>query len=265
MKIDQQELRDYLLGRLPEELATALDTSLFADTELHRELQDERDSLIEDFVYDRLTSEEEQAFQAQCVLSPLLEEKVNSFRVFLSALERQSDQARLMMAPFLPRFFILISPVLAFMLCIAAFLYVREFRRNALLNSQLLALSHGPVPVGQTGDDKHPTVVAFLSANVPRDASVPPEIIIPATAALLELQVEVHSPSLGDADWDAELLRGTEVVWRSSHLPLHRVGQEAVLSLLLNTESVRAGSYTIQYSLRSDPGSITTRPFRIVN
>jgi hypothetical protein len=265
MKIDQQELRDFLLGRLPEESATSLDTRLFADNELHRELQDERDTLIEDFVYGRLSSEEEQAFQAQCTLSPLLQGKVNSFRVFLSALERQSDRARLTRVLFLPRIFILISPVLAFMLCIAVFLYVREFRRNALLDSQLLALSHGPVPVGQTGDRKHSTVVAFLSANVPRDVSVPPEITIPATSSLLELQVEVHSPSLGDAGWDAELLRGTEVVWRSSHLPLHRVGQEAFLSLLLDTESVRAGSYTVQYSPRSDPGSISTRPFRIVN
>ena len=265
MKIDRQELRDYLLGRLPEELATSLDTRLFTDNELHRELQDERDALIEDFVYGRLNSEDERAFQAQCALSPLLQEKVSSFRVFLFALERQSDRARLASAPFLPRIFVLISPVLAFMLCVTAFLYVREFRRNALLDSQLLALSHGPVPIGQTGDNKHSTVVAFLSANVPRDVSVPPEITIPATASFLELQVEVHSPSLGDADWDAELLRGAEVVWHSSHLPLHRVRQEAFLSLLLDTQSVRAGSYTVQYSLHSDPGSIRTRSFRIVS
>ena len=57
--------------------------------------------------------------------------------------------------------------------------------------------------VSQTGDIKHSTVVAFSSANVPRDASAPPEITIPATASLLELQVEVHPSPLGDADWNA--------------------------------------------------------------
>ncbi len=63
---------------------TELDTCLFASDELNRELQDEQDSLIEDFVYSQLTPVEDEAFQAQCARSPTLQEKVKSFRVFLS-------------------------------------------------------------------------------------------------------------------------------------------------------------------------------------
>jgi hypothetical protein len=65
MNTNQQQIRDYLLGQLPEDLATELDTRLFASDELNRELQDEQDSLIEDFVYSRLTSVQDEAYQAQ--------------------------------------------------------------------------------------------------------------------------------------------------------------------------------------------------------
>lgn len=58
MNIDRQELRDYLLGRMPENLASDLDTRLFSGDELLHRLQEEQDLLSEDFVYGRLTPED---------------------------------------------------------------------------------------------------------------------------------------------------------------------------------------------------------------
>src|ERR1700677_2488093 len=192
MKTDQQQLRDYLLGRLPENLATELDTRLFANNELNRELQDEQDSLIEDFVYRRLAAVEDEAFQAQCERSPMLQEKVRSFRVFLSALERQSDSQSAPLTFRSRQFLSLLSPALALLLCFASFLYTRELRRNAVLSSQLLASSRTYGSNTSSDEDRRSTVVAFLSANVPRGPSVAPEIRLPATARLLELQVELQ-------------------------------------------------------------------------
>jgi hypothetical protein len=264
MNTDQQQLRDYLLGRLPENLATELDTRLFAGDELNRELQDEQDSLIEDFVYSRLTPVEDEAFQAQCAHSPMLEEKVRSFRIFLSALERQSDSKP---SPLILRFrqsLGILSPALALLLCCASFLYIRELRWNAILSSQLLASSRTYGSNTPSNADRRSTVVAFLSANVPRGPSTAPEIRLPATARLLELQVEVQPSPSGEADWDVELLDDTEVIWTSVHVPLHRIGQEAFLSLLIDTGSIRTGTYVVRYSLHSDHGAAQFRPFRLV-
>src|ERR1700679_4373851 len=90
-KTDRQQLRDYLLGRLPEDLAVQFDSRLFADDALRQELDEEQHSLIEDFIYERLTETEERTFQEQCPQSPLLREKVESLRVLLSALARQHN------------------------------------------------------------------------------------------------------------------------------------------------------------------------------
>ncbi len=264
MKTDQQQLRDYLLGRLPEDLATELDTRLFAGDDLSRELQGEQDSLIEDFVYSRLTSVEDEAFQAQCARSPMLQEKVRSFRIFLSALERQSDSKSSPLILHFRQFLNLLSPALALLLCFASLLYTRELHRNALLSSQLLESPHSNESNASSNENGRSTVVAFLSANVPRGPSAAPEIRVPATARLLELQVELQPSPSGETDWDVELLHNTEVIWTSVHVPLHRIGQEAFLSLLIDVGSVRAGSYVIRYSLHSDQGAAQFRAFHLV-
>jgi hypothetical protein len=265
MKTDQQRLRDYLLGRLPENLATELDTRLFASDELSRVLQDEQDLLIEDLVYSRLTPVEEEAFQAQCARSPMLQEKVRSFRVFLSALERQSDSTP---SPLILRFrqsLSLLSPALVLLLCIASFLYSRELRRNAILSSQLLASSRTYGSNTSSNEERGSKVVAFLSANVPRGPSSSPEIRVPATARLLELQVELQPSPSGEDDWDVELLHDTEVIWTSAHVPLHRIGQEAFLLLLIDPGSIPTGSYVVRYSLHSDHGGARFRPFNLAH
>ena len=262
--MDQQQLRDYLLGRLPEDLATAMDTRLFASDELNRELQDEQDSLIEDFICNRLSPVEDEAFQAQCARSPMLQKKVKSFRVFLSAIERQSDSKPSPLILRFQQFLSLLSPALALLLCFASFLYTRELRRNAVLSSQLLASSRAYGPNAATSEDGRSTVIAFLSANVPRGPSIAPEIRVPATARVLELQVELQPSPSAEAGWDVELLHDSEVIWTSAHVPLHRIGQEAFLSLPIDAESLRTGSYVVRYSLHSGHGAAQFRPFHLV-
>lgn len=263
MNTDQQQLRDYLLGRLPEDLATEMDARLFASDELSRQLQDEQDSLIEDFVYSRLMPVEDEAFQAQCARSPMLQEKVRSFRIFLSALERQSDAIPPRHVPHLRQYLIVLSPALALLLCFAIFLYARELRKNALLHSQLLASSQSPGSNVSSSEGTLSTVVAFLSANVPRGPSATPEIRLPATARLLELQVELQPSPSRETDWDVDLLHNNEVIWKSVQVPLHRIGQETFLSLLIDARPLRAGSYVLRYSPHADQRGTQFRPFHL--
>jgi hypothetical protein len=269
MQTDRLILRGYLLGSLPEDLATEVDARLFAEDELHRELQEEQDALIEDFVYGQLAPDVEAAFQSQCARSPLLQRKAESFRLFLSALERQTTPARLWKVPYfsLPRF---LAPALALMLCVASLLYLRELRRNTVLVSQLQASSRAPAPVTPSSGGKVVDVVAFLSANIPRGPATAPEITVPASATMLELQVELHPPASGNVDWDRvdwdmELLRGDEVVSKSAHVRLRRIGLQTFLPLIIDTGAIHAGSYIVRYWPHADPGAIQIRQFYVVH
>jgi hypothetical protein len=157
----------------------------------------------------------------------------------------------------------LISPALAFALCIAIYLYVREFRKNAGINAQLQVLSQAPQPVSESHGNL-PVAVAFLSANNVRGASSPPEISVSANDSLIELQLELREAPAGEDSWDAEVLRGTDVIWKASQVPLRTVGREKFLPLFIESRSLQAGEYEIRYRLSSSaPESFQVRAFRV--
>lgn len=63
MSADRQQFREYLLGKMPETVAVDFDARLFEQNTLHDELEQERESLIEDFVHGQLPTEEESLFR----------------------------------------------------------------------------------------------------------------------------------------------------------------------------------------------------------
>src|ERR1700678_4476700 len=87
---ERQRLREYLLGKMPEDVAAELDTRLFEDNALLDELEQERQLLIEDFVGSGLTAEEAALFQSQLSRSLELRRKADEFRELLEALQRQT-------------------------------------------------------------------------------------------------------------------------------------------------------------------------------
>lgn len=261
---DRRTLRDYLLGRLPEDQAEQLDSQLFADDALRQELEEEQDALIDDSIYGRLSEEEEKTFHEQCARSVHLREKVASLRLLVSALERQDAPSP---APFVwsPRkIFTVLSPALALVLCFAVFLYVRERHRGADQVSQATP------PVASTAESAQPNlhtlpVVAFLSANVVRGSSSVPKIKIPSAGNALELQVEVHTVSSVTGSWDVALMRGSDVIQSSANVQLHQLGQLRYLSLTIDAASLQAGSYSVRYSPHSNPDVRRYRPFQAVH
>ncbi len=258
----RRELREYLLGQLPPDAANAFDARLFAEDDLLHELEEEQDALIEDFIKERLIESEAASFRAQLARSPTLQEKVNSLRILLGALQRQTTRVFQPAAPRFSRLLVLISPALAIMLCFVIFLYFKESRRNIRLNAQLLALSRRPQPVAPTIGQSVMSV-AFLSAHNLRGPSVPPEFTVPATASFLELQIELIGTTREEDTWNAEVRRGTEVVWKSSHIPMRRIGQEEFLSLFIDAGDIRPDAYVVQYAPASNPGAFRSRSFRV--
>jgi hypothetical protein len=256
-----QRLREYLLGKMPEDIAAELDARLFEDNALLDELERERQSLVEDFVSSRLTVEEAALFQSQLSRSPELRQKVDEFREFLQALQRQTPVPK--NRSILSNLFLVLTPALAILLCAVSLLYVKELHRNADLHAQLQAGQPTTQFLQHSFAGGQSLVTAFLSANVPRGSSAPPEIVIPARTSMLELQVELHDPPSNVDDWKVEVLAGKEVLWQSAHTRVHRVGQETFLTVFLNTEDLPPGEYVMRNSPASDPSASQTRLFVI--
>lgn len=261
MKTEPSDLRAYLLGKLPEKPAEDLDARLFSDDDLHRAMEEEREALIEDFLQNKLSPDEDARFRAQCARSPELQGQVNSLRTLLVAVNMQALQ-NLSPAPAYRRLFIFASPALAASLLIFGVLYLREMRENSNLHTQLQALPPSPRP-NVSLIDEHPAFLAFLSADVPRGPSALPAIAVPATGSLLELEVEVRNPPDGGSTWGVDLMRGSATVWKSANVPLRRAGQKAYLALFIDKDDLLPGSYQVRYSISSEFGTPQSKSFQI--
>lgn len=261
MKTEPSDLRAYLLGKLPDSAADDLDARLFSDDDLHRVIEEERESLIEDYLRSRLSSEDEARFHALCARSPELQVQVNSLRTFLAVLDKQASQ-NLSPEPPYRRIFFFVSPALAALLLIVSFLYLHEVRENSILHTRFQTLASSPRP-NISPIDEHPEFLAFLSADVPRGPSALPTIAIPATGSLLELEVEVRRPPNGESHWNVDLLRGSATVWKSANVPLRRAGRKAYLVLFIDRENLQPGSYQVRYSISSETGASQSRSFQI--
>lgn len=259
---EQQQLRDYLLGRMSEEGASRLDERLFESNVLVEQLSNERQSLMEEFVGGHLPAEELTLFQSQLSKSPELQREVADLSHLLSALQKDVAVSSRRDKSALLRFFFLLSPALAILLFVVSLFYVQERHRSAELHSQLQAAQQGTEPVVQASADRQPMVTLFLSANVFRGTSGPPEITIPAHTSILELQVELHS-SAADKDWNVELLAGQQIVLQSPHTHLRQAGQEVFLTVLADTRDLPAGTYAVRYAPASNLGAVQTRFFVI--
>ena len=88
---DSNEVRDYLLGKLPGEAAERFEERLFADDEVLRSAGEQQDALIDEFLSGDLNAQDEAVFRAQVERSTTLQNRVETHRTLLRALERRAE------------------------------------------------------------------------------------------------------------------------------------------------------------------------------
>jgi hypothetical protein len=260
MDKDRQELRQYLLGMLPEDEAVELDERLFSGEEMLHRLQEEQETLSEDFVSGRLSPEEAAQFREQCSRSPRLRGNVEELKTLLAGLRQRTEAIRAPAAltPARPRlrerWLWVLSPALAAALCVVAVLYVQE--RHAVERLQTTtqeAAVQAPIE-GEPVSGGQP-YAAFLAASVTRGAGSTPQIAIPPAASTVDLQVEVRDAVSSNGDWTVTLLQGGEPIWKSARVRLQKLGAETFLELHLAAGVLRPGAYSVQWARAGEPGS----------
>jgi hypothetical protein len=270
MKIEQLELRKYLLGELPEDSANELDARLFAEEDLHVALQHEQDALIEDFLGSSLSEEDEAAFRAQCARSPLLREKVDSFRILLAALEGR--QARRNSEERFRRFWLRIAlPSLA---CATALLLIvlgvhRFLISPAHPSAQLPPGTAQPTsPSTQPASPSEgmiatsaPPQIFFLAAGTTRGASQIPVLTVGPKTTAIDLQVELRGEPATVPNWRMELIHGTDRIQDTDRIQLsdrtqvQQIGQEKFLAAHVSIAALPNGRYSVHLTPLNSAGS----------
>jgi hypothetical protein len=248
MKIDQRQIREYLLGRQPSSVEE-FEEQLFTDEDLYLAVQEEQDTLIEDFVKGELSKDDAQRFQQQCNLSSTLAHKVSEFRALIGALEQHQPQMRTSQLPVrhdgwqIGRFVPLFAGIACTLLISVTFI----LHRRSLDASQTgPALSIEQHATQSKGAPAGPEATFFLADGVTRGDSNKPHLKITPETSAINLQLELRSSSASISSWSVEVLHGREQVWSSSAVQPQHVEREIFLAAHVAVGSMPDGLYTVR-------------------
>lgn len=248
MKIDQHLIREYLLD--PRSSAVEeFEELLFADESLYVAVQEEQESLIEDFVKGQLSKADSQRFQQQCDLSPELNEKVAEFRLLFGALERHTPRENAGRAAGF-KYGWQIRGLAASLACVACLLlvwvmFVRP-RKSSDTSAAKPAISNDRQVAESQEPSVGPEMTFFLADGATRGPSSRTQLKIMSDTSKLQLQLELRGSSASIPSWSVAVLHGTEQVWRSDDIQTQRIGDEVFLAAHVPTASMPDGIYTVQ-------------------
>jgi hypothetical protein len=265
MKIDQQRIREYLLDpQFPS--VEEFEEQLFSDENLYLAVQEEQESLLEDFVSGQLSKEDVRRFQQQCNLSPVLQQRVNELRGLLGALQQNEPrtlpvsttvrshwwQTRVLVAS--------LASVACMLLVWATFVLHRRGSdtvqvKPAVSVGEPIAQS-SPAPIG-------PEQTFFLADGVTRGPSSVAHLKIAPESATIKLQLELRSSSALVSPWNIEVLHGTEEVWHADAVQPQHAGQEVFLIADIYAASIPDGPYIVRLKPLAPGHSTLSREFVI--
>jgi anti-sigma factor RsiW len=185
---NDRQLRQYLLGLLPEEASLAMEERLFGDAELFEQVFASRNSLLRDYARKRLTSEESAQLEKQLALSPELAAEALAVSKAVASDRRHAQW-----------WFAAAAAIVFFAVVAFAFLPSRRAGHLAMRSTVQSAPSVHPEPA---------TTAFFLSAGVTRSQSGVQQIRLPDGVSTVALQAEVRTGF--NCKWNAALLSGKD-------------------------------------------------------
>ncbi|MGC2582055.1 MAG: hypothetical protein WA399_08150 [Acidobacteriaceae bacterium] len=209
------ELRDFLLDRLPPERAEAIEERMFLDEAYFSDLQDAEDELIEEYVTEEMDPEEARLFAARVERDPELQKRVALRRVLIRTLQ-QGPAVPAADAASAPRgrrglWGRFLVPGFALAILVVFFLSYRAEHRNSL-PSQATGTPPASLTQEQTGSRQEAmssaAAVLFLPAQVARGVSPRSSVLHTGNAGLVRLELETPS---AEGHWDVRITNGGTV------------------------------------------------------
>jgi hypothetical protein len=238
---DDRQLRQYLLGMLPEEASLAMEERLFNDAELFEQVVASRKLLLQDYARKRLTSEESAQLEKQLALSPEL--AAESF-VVSKAVASDRRHAQWWLAAAVA---IVFFAVVAF-----AFLPGRRAGHLAMRSTVQSAPSvHTEAAI----------TAFFLSAGVTRSQSGVQQIRLPDGVSTVALQAQVRSDF--KSKWNASLLSGRDCLLEQDGLTVTTNSFFSYVTVTIPSSHLYAGRFTLVLTPSDDPTSSRQITFEV--
>lgn len=247
LNIDQDVLRSYLLGTLEAEPRAELEERILCDPAAYEEVSLLEEELIDQYVADRLSKEEQQQFETNFLSTAERQKKLRFGQLLkrymtsqaVPALSENVPVAQLNQTNPSRRF---IAP-LAFAVVVALLLGI------ALL--YWLAVRK-PVEYQLVQQDSSPVVVVPLSpASEELQGISRQRVIIPPQGFNVKLELEVVNTSF--KQYKSELFRENKPL-QTDALKVETKGEQRIVPLTITGETLSPGDYQVKLSGVSDSG-----------
>jgi hypothetical protein len=185
--------RAYLLGLLSVEEATRLEEGYFAEDGVFEELLLAEDDLIDEYLDERLSADDLQAFEARLRERPELQARVASRRTLARALRSRQNAGRSLPRVGLARVVLALAAVAA-----AVFVSVRAFQEKPAAPSPEVASAPAPAPAiaarPDAGISASPVILLLGGAGVRDAGTTTPTARITAEVPALRLRLPMARP-----------------------------------------------------------------------
>lgn len=218
----EAELREYLLGRLPESETEALEKKLLDDEDLFLTARSIEDDLVDDFARNELASADREAFASRYRGQP-------SRLLFANALAQRGSNV---VAFPRNRWF---GWAAAAAVGVVALTVVLEERRTPVLAPTVIR-RQAKVPVL----DSAAATVTLASSRAASAATV---VTLPKNVSTLQLRVRLNPEDRFERY--ALEVRSNRLVWRGDDLHASSEGGELALSAAVPASSLENGSYEV--------------------
>jgi hypothetical protein len=191
MAADAAMRRAYLLGLLSVEEATRLEEGYFAEDGVFEELLLAEDDLIDEYLDERLSADDLQAFEARLRERPELQARVASRRTLARALRSRQNAGRSLPRVGLARVVLALAAVAA-----AVFVSVRAFQEKPAAPSPEVASAPAPAIAARpdAGISASPVMLLLGGAGVRDAGTTTPTARITAEVPALRLRLPMARP-----------------------------------------------------------------------
>jgi hypothetical protein len=217
------ELRAYLLGQAPEAAATRLEERLIEDEGVFAALRVAEDDLFDDYVRGRLSLEDRARFADRYRGEP-------KRLAFARALARRTAP------PALRGYWMPMALAATVVIAFGALLLTRVPPATQVTSAP---------PASEPAVPATTTIVATLVLGTTRSAGAVPEILVPASAAFVELRVRLN-PADRYPQYAAELRSSAnEVAWQAGGLAAVADAGELVVAVRVPAAGLTQGLYEL--------------------
>jgi hypothetical protein len=271
--VDDDGLRGYLLGRMPEAEAEALEEAYFEDPEVLARVRAAEDDLLDDYAAGRLAPDERAAFEGRYQASPPLRRRVLAARALHRAASA-SDVGGAGRRPLRWQIPVGLAAALLIALLVARMgPWVKQEEARVSPPPTTASPAPSAIPSPATPSTTAPTTAAArlvlaLSAVRVRGLETAPELRIPAGAAIVVLELEgspaLQPPRTGRLEVTIETVEGMRV-WKGAAAPRAAGGRSSMLaSVELSGEALPPGDYIATLAMVRPSETLHRYYFRVV-